>query len=470
MQQKHAIMLLLGAAFAAAPGCNNHWVESCKYGEVPGREGVCYTADGGLGYLDGGAAVAELGDSASPATVGDATVGAPAQDADATRPPTDAQLPPPSTEPDTGAPGADSSITPPPAPECATDAQCTPQAPVCRNEACEACGADAQCARFTSTPHCGSAGACVACRNDNDCPDPSAPLCGASSTCTSACASEAQCSRFPSTPHCGGAGACVACRNDNECPDPAAPVCGAGGKCTKSCTTEQQCARFPSAPHCGSAGACVACRNQNDCADPAAPVCGSSGVCASGCSTDAQCARPGLAGWATNVCATDRGGCVQCMPGSPSEAAQCPNGNACTMEARTCTGRTQGRGGICAPCASDSECGKGGTCIPTNFEGHPLGGHCLKTVPAITSGCDKGPWYALNATSLLGRNVYACLPLPTTSCQAINAISQSCSSDAECGAPDLPDGLCKNQRCTVSCSIPQNCPDVRICTVEKYCQ
>jgi hypothetical protein len=459
LQKKAMCLALISTAFVGL-GCGQVTYE-CKHGEVPGIEGACYLSDGGVIYWDGAAVPDSVIEAATAPDSGHEDA-APAAIPDAGKPPaaaeagadasTDASTP---TAPDAGKDGSLPAIPPP---ECTSDKQCTATAPLCRNESCEACATDGQCAPYAQTPHCGSAGACVACRNDADCGDPAAPVCGPAGMCTSACSKDDQCSRFTAAPHCGGAGACVGCRSDADCGDPNAPVCGAGSMCVKSCSTEAQCSRFPSAPHCGGAGACVACRTGNDCGDPAAPVCGPSNTCTTGCTQDAQCARPGLASWTTNVCATDRGGCVQCMPGSPAEAAQCTNGNACTVEARTCTGKPRGTVGLCGTCGSDSECGGGTTCINTTFQSQTTGGHCTPVRAAVTTTCPIGnPWQSTKATSVAGHDFDVCVPKPTTTCEAFGSVGKTCTSSSECGAPGLDDGQCRTGACTVECTSAADC-------------
>jgi len=83
--------------------------------------------------------------------------------------------------------GLDADMTPA---GCSSSSECTAATPICASMSCRACAGaadDAQCAVHNSTtPRCGSAGQCVACRSDTqttDCTSATAPICGANNTC-----------------------------------------------------------------------------------------------------------------------------------------------------------------------------------------------------------------------------------------------------------------------------------------------
>ncbi|MFM2415292.1 MAG: hypothetical protein RL385_15 [Pseudomonadota bacterium] len=209
------------------------------------------------------------------------------------------------------------------------------------------------------------------------------------------------------------------------------------------------------------------CRSDADCGDPNAPVCGAGSTCTAGCTQDAQCARTGLTNWTTNVCATDHGGCVQCMPGSPAEAAQCTNGNACTVEARTCTGKLRGTVGLCLDCTSDSECAPGHACVSTDFQGHATGSQCLPLRDPLAACTAATPWTPIKTLTVNGRSADVC-GLTVTTCSAFNDVGSRCITPSNCGHADLHDGHCVQQLCTYACVIPSECMS-GIC-VAGYCQ
>ncbi len=117
---------------------------------------------------------------------------------------------------------------------CTTSATCPASAPTCSAGKCGACTpTSSDCAKFASTPVCGSAGACVECVPTSDG--------GSVST---------ECSKTPTTPFCGPNDTCVACLTSNDC---APQVCGSDDAC-RACQKNSECA----AGACGDDGNCVA--------------------------------------------------------------------------------------------------------------------------------------------------------------------------------------------------------------------
>jgi hypothetical protein len=83
------------------------------------------------------------------------------------------------------------------------------------------------------------------CEGTGDCTMAEAPVCDGTGVC-GACADEADCSRFTGTPHCGGApadGACVACRpaEPADC-GPDTPVCDPSSFACRGCQSGGECA------------------------------------------------------------------------------------------------------------------------------------------------------------------------------------------------------------------------------------
>ena len=99
----------------------------------------------------------------------------------------------------------------------------------------------------------------------------------------------------------------------------------------------------------------------------------------------------------------------------------------------------------------------------TTGEGTP-GGDCTTTRPYVRSRAE--------VATASGETATVCA-LQTTSCQALTDYrTTSCSApgtgDAECGAPDVDDGLCRPygmsaNRCTYACLSSDDCPDGSSC-------
>lgn len=87
-------------------------------------------------------------------------------------------------------------------------------------------------------------GMCVACDAETGC-SAEAPTCKLESHTCGECAVEDDCARFaPDTPHCGGAGACVACRagtDFDDCTVAAAPYCDPATAQCRECRSNSEC-------------------------------------------------------------------------------------------------------------------------------------------------------------------------------------------------------------------------------------
>ena len=81
------------------------------------------------------------------------------------------------------------------------------------------------------------------------------------------------------------------CETNDDCKDPSKPVCSEDGVCVADTTPEPECetnddCKDPSKPVCSEDGVCVAdttpepeCETNADCKDPSKPVCSEDGVC-----------------------------------------------------------------------------------------------------------------------------------------------------------------------------------------------
>ena len=117
----------------------------------------------------------------------------------------------------------DPSIMPP---GCTTNSQCTGNTPVCTAGTCVACGSDADCPGAHCATGAGDShkGACVACTASSQCSNPK-PVCGTADTC-GACASNPDCAGNAAGAVCDTTGgSCVQCAASSDCSDPNNPVC-----------------------------------------------------------------------------------------------------------------------------------------------------------------------------------------------------------------------------------------------------
>ncbi|HVR60770.1 MAG TPA: hypothetical protein VMU50_02675 [Polyangia bacterium] len=134
---------------------------------------------------------------------------------------------------------------------CASVADCLDKTtPFCSADQCVGCGSagNTACMQLNSKfPICSSSGACVECGVDDHCSATSTrPFCGRDSSCVgcdmapagpNACAAHS-----PQQPVCNrDTGSCVQCLTNNDCGDPTMPVCGAMNKCGP-CAKDGDCA------------------------------------------------------------------------------------------------------------------------------------------------------------------------------------------------------------------------------------
>lgn len=216
--------------------------------------------------------------------------------------------------------------------ECGLDGDCSPGAPFCVLGKCAACVASSDCGAAEACylrdhrckpkcqsnadcddkhePICALDGACVGCRDADDCPA-AAPICDVT---------RGQCAQCGADVDCGAAkpicdlhdGSCRGCVIDADCD--AGFLCH-DHDCRQGCTANGDC-HEADRPICNtSTGACVGCFGNGDCG-VAAPLCRADGRCAQ-CITDGDC------GVASPYCDKD-GRCAQC-----TEDKDCPAGDKC---------------------------------------------------------------------------------------------------------------------------------------------
>lgn len=240
-------------------------------------------------------------------------------------------------------------------------------------------------------------------------------------------------------PHCGRDVPPADC-------EPGAIACSvatAGGRDT--------CIEDPAFPGCMDWTPDAAC-------EATAPVCSGAGACG-GCLLDKHCSH------LSRVCG-ETGACVECTP--DTEFGQCPDvdpspgdqGPACDPVAKTCTGKPRGTVSGCGACLSDSECEAGSRCVSTMFEASRHGSYCLQIAP--TDGCPRGAPSRKTAVSTLGVEGDYCFPREVlTTCEAVLDFGDVCTSDGDCGARGISDGLCLGpvgaKTCTYACSGERDC-------------
>ncbi len=91
----------------------------------------------------------------------------------------------------------------------------------------------------------------------------------------------------PGTPICNE-GICVECLSEDDCADPTEPVCELPAGNCRMCLGETECESSPATPHCASDGRCLECLDSGHCTvtDPVCDV--ASGECR-GCTEDDEC-------------------------------------------------------------------------------------------------------------------------------------------------------------------------------------
>ncbi len=120
-----------------------------------------------------------------------------------------------------------------------------PDRPYCDNQGrtCiappgEPCGPDGEC-DDPATPYCFE-GLCVECDGAEGCPF-SAPVCGELDHQCQSCSEAAECSGFDGRPFCED-GACVGCRDGDDCAELSAPICDDSERTCRGCESGAECA------------------------------------------------------------------------------------------------------------------------------------------------------------------------------------------------------------------------------------
>jgi hypothetical protein len=226
-------------------------------------------------------------------------------------------------------------------------------------------------------------------------------------------------------------------------------------------------------------GACVECVENGDCTNAAASACVESQC--TPCTESGQCSH--LAG--ATVCDT------RTVTGATGECVQCtgPEDGACVVGAdeyvcdslnRRCAAAVPdnevGSAGSCQPCLSDEHCSTGRVCVQTEYDDELVPGwFCMweRGAQGAPTSCPLNgrPYYATvtEVTSLDGREGLTVCGLSVSTCAALQDFrAKACDAvgneAAQCGEPDLDDGLCRVAdpdanffQCTMRCLSGDDC-------------
>ncbi len=339
------------------------------------------------------------------------------------------------------------------------------RANTCTNRGCR-CGTGTSCDPLGGAPFCvGAPGACVECRTDDDCTDPTAPLCegnacvacdgagvsgadarcarklGGSGACATSLAPRGQCASCDPTDHGGCAPGQLCCATSSvfscQPSDPAIQCTACGVPCdanvANACTADHQCACGTTAAcsgtgttrFClGSPGTCAECRTDAECTSAAAPLC-EGGQCvacnAAGVSSpNTRCAAKG----GPSTCATSGQKQGQCAACDPATEAGCtdPVSNQCDPATATCV-----------------DCVDDGGCSGTNDKCDVATEKCVDC--NATGGCTVPTAPICDAETCRACQSDAECATASGGASPLCAASGSCAADAPCTAPaDCTDG------------------------------
>ncbi len=221
-----------------------------------------------------------------------------------------------------------------------------------------------------------------------------------------------------------------------------------------------------------STGECVPCLEDVHCTTDDAAACNTTTNECEPCTENPDC--DGVMG--IDVC--DDGACVQCTP----EQEDACVGKVCSALTNTCTSATPGSATVCEACEADSQCRAGQLCVEQLFTDqdsmtHSIGHYCFAEQQVGT--CSTAPATyrePLAATSVEGVSAIVC-NLDNTTCPARNDYGKDCTSEAECGASGIVDGMCELKEgytvtlCTYFCDGHLDCPTGNLCNmIEGFCR
>jgi hypothetical protein len=300
---------------------------------------------------------------------------------------------------------------------------------------------------------------CVQCLNDTECTADVSSRCNPVSHLCVGCTENSQC-EGESLCDIDRGGVCVQCLSGADCPS-AFPACETTTGSCKECLTDAQCPLANRARCETVAGnaqfTCVECTGDGDCTNPGASRCVGNACVACQGNEDCSHLDPNGATTAGGTGVCDVGTCVECT-GLQRDACGI---NVCDSLAKTCTNRTAGLAGLCDECVSDAECAANARCVSQAFEGTPIGNFCVP-VPVAGSCNSLRPYFGSTSGTTLDSvvPVEVCV-LRATTCPGLNAQSNACEADTDCGADGIADGVCvafgDGSRCTTQCSSDNDC-------------
>ena len=373
--------------------------------------------------------------------------------------------------------GCSSSTTPIPdmvVPPCQSSSDCAHAATghVCSAGTCVVCGTNADC---PSGKKCNAMTACVDCVGAGDCM--AGQKCVAM-TCTQGCDTNNPC---PTGKVCDPvAGACVGCVENTDCSG-GTPVCDpvrhkcvgcfvdtdcmpgqicASGSCTSGCSgAHPQC---PNGQVCNiSQGACVGCLADGDCKDsnnprcethsnscvaclatsdncPAGKYCSDSNACVAGCRANSDCSG------ATPQCNVGSHACVQCVDDTGCGLGMVCMGQKCVMGCTASHACPAGQG--C--CAGTGSLG----CVAVLTDVMNCGG-CAMACPSLsnaTAACSGGKC----GIGSCNANFFDCDGNSSNGCETSGVADvKNCGGcGTVCGAvPNATPG-CANSKCAPTCT------------------
>jgi hypothetical protein len=256
----------------------------------------------------------------------------------------------------------------------------------------------------------------------------------------------------------------------SESPAPGCPVVD-GGVVDSGADGSVACggACSGATPYCKeSTNTCVECLQTEQCTDGTKSVCDTSTNTCVACNDNTQCSH--IAG--KGIC--DQGTCVGCTAADESACTQ----GVCDLTTGSCTTIAENSASVCRACVNDKQCDVAGgyRCVPMNFQGTARpGGYCL--LVSSGSNCVEPYSTLLTRGSLSQPNdakTFCGIAESLTTCEAVLHLinNQGCTSDTDCGATGLNDGLCRTvgalaNKCTYACSAVAQCPTGFSCNT--YC-
>lgn len=276
------------------------------------------------------------------------------------------------------------------------------------------------------------------------------------------------------------------------CP-PSAPLCDRVARECHACSQDSECSEAELGARCLD-GACVECERTADCTGSTASVCDLSAHVCVGCFDNDDCDHIRIGERALGVCGDDRQ-CVECT-GLQREACGTADDGvtqlSCHSLLRSCTTKRVHDESVCGACVSDVECAEGMRCVKESFGSEALGYVCQWTVDgedSRLSSCSAPEARPYNlrrddVRTIDGAVVSICA-LTHSTCSAVRQFATTACSvghDESCGEPGFDDALCRPRdpkdddplyRCTLPCTVSDDCPRGHACNQElplQYCE